>query len=387
MHIGFRTSGGRGEYELVGGHAGQSAAGLEGWTFNFRWPDGVVRDTLLWLDPGESGKPRLRSLATPPFQVGRLVAAVLLLPPPRRDMRNVASTLPVLQANEYVVSKIGFGPATEFASPPEAVTAEPNYVEIANSAHSDFVNVSSRWLRLVNIWDRSNLYPLDVAVAINRHRAYQLSGIPVNAELARIADDLRVALQSADPAYEAARDPLPSLERLAGILPLDEPSLPPPDELSEDEIDVKARSAQIYRLARVRGSTARRFSVEVRKAYRERCAFCGARLGGVQGIPSGIDAAHILAWGSYDLDVVSNGIALCKNHHWAFDVALMVPVIQHDLLVVRFTNLKQHFESDALAILGSDGFTIPEEWMPIDPTQRPSAKYLARLYDDLAITF
>ena len=59
-------------------------------------------------------------------------------------MRNVASTLPVLQANEFVVTKIGFGPGTEFASPPEAVTAEPNYVEIANSAHTDFINVVSR---------------------------------------------------------------------------------------------------------------------------------------------------------------------------------------------------------------------------------------------------
>ena len=42
MHIGFRTSGGRGEYEVVGNHTGYSALSLEGWTFQLRWPDGIV---------------------------------------------------------------------------------------------------------------------------------------------------------------------------------------------------------------------------------------------------------------------------------------------------------------------------------------------------------
>lgn len=387
MHIGFRTSGGRGEYELVGGHAGQSASGLDGWTFHFRWPDGVVRDTLLWLDPGASGKPRLRSLAPQPFQVGRLVAAMLMLPPPRRDMRGGASTLPVLQANEYVVTKVGFGPDTEFASPPESVTAEPNYVEIANAVHTDFINVSSRWTRIATVCNVMERYSAGVITVLKEYQAFLLSAKSVDRDLTRITDDLRRSLAASDGAYSEELDPLPTLERIAGVPLPDQRSLPPPDELGEDEIEVKARSAQIYRLARVRDSAARRFSIEVLQAYRERCAFCGARLGGIPGIPSGIDAAHILAWSSYDLDIIGNGIALCKLHHWAFDAALMVPIIQHGSHVVRFTHLAQRFDPVTLKLLGSDGFVILEDWLPTDVNHRPSSKYLARLYNDLAIVF
>lgn len=387
MHIGFRTSGGRGEYEVVGSHAGQSAAGLDGWYFHFRWPDGIVRDTMLWLDPGQSGKPRLRSHATRPFQVGRLMEAVLMLPPPRRDMRHVASTLPVLQADEYVVAKIGFALTTEFASPPETVTAEPNHVEIRNAVHSDFINVTARWARIDEVCRDTTRFAPSVATALDKHRDFLLSGKPVDAELQRIVDDLRQALAISDSAYDSQLDPLPALERIAGIAPPYQPDLPPPDELAEDEVEVKARSAQIYRLARVRDASARRFSIDVREAYRNRCAFCGAQLSGIPDVPPGIDAAHILAWSSYDLDVIGNGIALCKTHHWAFDAALMVPVFENGVHIVRFTRLAERFETSTLAILGSDQFVIPEERLPTNPKDRPDAKYLARLYDDLAIEF
>jgi hypothetical protein len=67
MHIGFRTGGGRGEYEVAGSAGGRSASDLKGWTFFMRWPDGKTRETDLWLDPGDSNKPRLRSL--PSFAV------------------------------------------------------------------------------------------------------------------------------------------------------------------------------------------------------------------------------------------------------------------------------------------------------------------------------
>ena len=37
-----------------------------------------------------------------------------------------------------------------------------------------------------------------------------------------------------------------------------------------------------------------------------------------------MDAAHILPWAGYDLDVVSNGLCFCKHHHWAFDEGLIL---------------------------------------------------------------
>lgn len=36
-----------------------------------------------------------------------------------------------------------------------------------------------------------------------------------------------------------------------------------------------------------------------------------------------MDAAHILPWSRFDLDVVQNGIALSKTCHWAFDAGVL----------------------------------------------------------------
>lgn len=387
MHIGFRTSGGRGEYEVVGGHAGQSAASLEEWTFHFVWPDQIVRDTELWLDSGDSGKPRLRSLADVPFQIGRIVTSFLLLPEARRDMRNVAASFPIVRSKDYVVAKVGFGPETTFASPPDAVSAVPNYVEIANLAGSDFINVESRWRRLDHVLENSSAYSSDLQDQLEGFARFRDSGEPASPASVAIVNGVIRTLASVDLDYVEGDDPLPALERRLGITTDDEPTLPPPNELGEDEADVKLRSAQMYRLARVRDYSARRFSIDVREAYGHRCAFCGVRLSNIDGVISGIDAAHILAWGTYEIDVISNGIALCKNHHWAFDAALMVPVVADGVHKVRFTSLAERLDLDSIAMLGHDGMVIPDERLPGDLKLRPSPTYLARLYDDLVLAF
>lgn len=68
-----------------------------------RWPDGVVRDTGLWLDPAESGKPRLRSMLDNPIQISRIVAPMLLLPDPTRAFRNTPTTLPIIRLRNLFV--------------------------------------------------------------------------------------------------------------------------------------------------------------------------------------------------------------------------------------------------------------------------------------------
>lgn len=65
----------------------------------------------------------------------------------------------------------------------------------------------------------------------------------------------------------------------------------------------------------VRNTAFRRIVTSV---YEYRCAFCGLqiidRLG--QGV---VDGAHIMPFSNFRDDRISNGISLCKNHHWAFD--------------------------------------------------------------------
>ncbi len=123
----------------------------------------------------------------------------------------------------------------------------------------------------------------------------------------------------------------------------------------------------------------------VRAAYNHRCAFCGCTFGGVTGIPSGVDAAHILAWSSFDLDVIPNGLSLCKLHHWAFDACLMTLEFNNGVYQIRFTNLIEQFELAVQNRLGTDASIIPESHLPTDPSLRPSPAYLDRLQADLNV--
>lgn len=387
MHIGFRTSGGRGEYEIVGSASGQSASELDGWTFHMRWPDGLTRDTELWLDPGASGKPRLRSLATPPYQVGRMIAAMLLLPAPRRGRTGLGSGDPVVRANQYFVNRIGFANDVSFAPAVESVEFTPNYVEASNKDHRELVGVDARWQQLQLVYAVAGSLDGTLSQLLLDHQAALASANPIKNSLNQLVAKITARLSTVDNSYSDGSDPLPVLERLLGLVAGFGPTLPAPDEIGEDEIDVRTEAASQLRLAKSRGPAARKFSQAVHAAYRGRCVFCGLVYGGIPGISSGVDAAHILAWSTYDLDVVKNGLSLCKIHHWAFDAALMVPVIDKGKYVVRFTELAGDLDSDARDRLGADGFIIPDEWLPSDASDRPSGKYLKRLYEDLEIAF
>lgn len=353
-----------------------------------RWPDGIVRDTGLWLDPAESGKPRLRSMLDNPIQISRIVAPMLLLPDPTRAFRNTPNTLPIIRAKEYTITDVGFGTESEFSGVADLVTFDPSFITVANQGHADDIGVAARWARITAVYDQAALLPSGLPALVTNHRDYLASGDRIAQQLTTTVNNIMTSLAAAPgSAYQAGLDPLPALEDLLGIAPPSGPTLPPPDELGEDAPEVSARSAHQYRLAKIRGASGRRFSAEVRAAYQNRCAFCGAQFGGIQGIRSGIDAAHILAWSQHDLDVVQNGIALCKLHHWAFDAGILMPTKEGEDYYVRFTSLADLVDPMSMTRLGADGERIPDEWLPEEPKHRPSAAYLQRLYADLGVTF
>lgn len=71
----------------------------------------------------------------------------------------------------------------------------------------------------------------------------------------------------------------------------------------------------------VRSSVFRELILE---AYDYQCAACGLRIR----LPNGftiVDAAHIVPFAESRNDHPTNGMALCKNHHWAFDRHLIAP--------------------------------------------------------------
>ena len=64
----------------------------------------------------------------------------------------------------------------------------------------------------------------------------------------------------------------------------------------------------------------RGFRQAVIDAYNSRCAVCGMKIISPDSLSFEVEAAHIVPNRSLGRDDICNGIALCRLHHWAFDV-------------------------------------------------------------------
>jgi putative restriction endonuclease len=116
-----------------------------------------------------------------------------------------------------------------------------------------------------------------------------------------------------------------------------------------------------------------RFRGRVLRAYQERCALCQLRHKEL------LDAAHILPdrhpKGS---PVVSNGLALCKLHHAAFDSHLMG--VRPDLVVELRLDILS--EGDGPMLLhGLQGFQGATIAIPRTVALRPNREFLAERYE------
>lgn len=65
------------------------------------------------------------------------------------------------------------------------------------------------------------------------------------------------------------------------------------------------------------------FSRTVCDAYDYTCALCGIRF--ILDDVILVDAAHLIPWSESQSNAPTNGIALCKNHHWLMDRYLVAP--------------------------------------------------------------
>jgi putative restriction endonuclease len=95
------------------------------------------------------------------------------------------------------------------------------------------------------------------------------------------------------------------------------------DEFEAIQLKLFERGGAVYRVqdlkdedrAYVRNAAFRRIVVSL---YEQRCAFCHLKIisSDNQNI---VDGAHIKPFSEFRDDRFENGLALCKNHHWAFD--------------------------------------------------------------------
>jgi putative restriction endonuclease len=77
---------------------------------------------------------------------------------------------------------------------------------------------------------------------------------------------------------------------------------------------------------RERTGRSRGFRNKVLEIYDYQCAACGLRIN-IPGVADGtfVDAAHLIPFEESCNDHPTNGMALCKNHHWAMDRFLIAP--------------------------------------------------------------
>lgn len=145
---------------------------------------------------------------------------------------------------------------------------------------------------------------------------------------------------------------------------------PPPATAAVAE-DADSRRRYVTRLVQQRLHQAE-FRARVLAAYRQMCAMCRLRHDEL------LDAAHILPDGHpQGTPVVSNGLALCKLHHAAFD-SNMVGVREDRIIVVRPDLLR---ESDGPMLRhGLQGLSGQRILTPTKAVLQPNPKFLAERF-------
>jgi putative restriction endonuclease len=96
--------------------------------------------------------------------------------------------------------------------------------------------------------------------------------------------------------------------------------------------------------------------------YDHQCAACGLRIRlPVANQVSFIDAAHLLPWTGFRNDHPTNGLALCKNHHWAMDREILAPGPDLRWHVSKLVDGRRSNGELALAELAGKSLLLPKD--------------------------
>lgn len=386
----WSTSGGGGEYVITRASRGATARSLVDFEIALQTPLGIVRTGTVLRD--RSNRLRVRLQSTQMHLSGQLAALMLLPNGGRRQPDPSAGTF-LMEKHFVLDAELNFirrsagvavlqpaniiarlGPTPQY--PGNIIVPSDSRLEQVLSLHGASGNLTWPLQRLVakhrqEILDAAGEGP-------NAGAGLEVAGATVSA----LMGELSVWEES----YLPGTDPLPALLRLAGLdaSAVETPAqVPDPGQIQDEPVEIRRRSEQIFRMTRARGASAASFRRAIQGAYRHTCAFCGFRAPGHPGLSqAGVDAAHILPWGRFDLDVPENGLVLCKQHHWAFD---------NHILILRYDagNYFVDLAPDALTLIGGDLHTlrllinctgqIPPERLPhVD--YRPNPQYIDKLY-------
>lgn len=104
------------------------------------------------------------------------------------------------------------------------------------------------------------------------------------------------------------------------------------------------------------------FRRKILEIYDHQCAACGLRIR----LPAGndvsfIDAAHLIPFSESHNDHPTNGLALCKNHHWAMDRDILAPGPDLHWHVSKIIDPRRSNGEKELADLAGKSLLLPKD--------------------------
>jgi putative restriction endonuclease len=405
VRISKHPSGGRGEFELVEDVPGDPrVTDLFGCDLLLSFGAYQIPTGIFLKHQGGKRRLRLRNKGAT-VHAGLQAAAILMMPSPIREEVKLEGGLPVLRTDGYLLHHIELtnvelleaavfqdGDNTKPETKRGLFRATAQDVIYGNqSFQAESLSVLDRVMELESLWEQAGSLPGELDRLLALHRNAVTSGAPVPKGLGKVVQAVQSSFAEyatdLGVIYSRQEDVVPALLSSFGPLGPTATSLIPIDQIPRDEADIRKREIDRWRAVRSRGPSAISFRKNVRKAYDWTCAICGTKFPptSISKNP-GVDSAHILPWATHDVDEVSNGICLCKTHHWAFDEGLLRityhgghyfielgPEVQDAIFETGFSL------DDLTRVLGK----IPAHRLPSIDSQKPSPDYLRELYEQL----
>lgn len=361
MYIALRTGGGRGVYEIAGETAtGLTSADLLGREIVFEFPPD------LWIPTGvvlgvQGGKHRLR-IATAKIQVQRQLAAVLMLPSPRR-VNDTGSSPQLLADKSYVLERIHLDFA-DHLSPGEAVVV-PGRMDLRNLTNDSSIQAQQRLGLLRSVWSGSPLLPEPLQTLVRQHEALATAGLPIGRDCEQIVKSIWREVGRVWP-NAAPADAGDLLATLAEHLAIDVIDVSMEGSPADGDQGGDINLVHVGLPGRVQRSIIQRrgqpsFRRGLLKAYGYRC-----QVTRYAGEPA-LEAAHIYPYseGGEHTNDLRNGLLLRADIHTLFDLGLLRVV--PGSLEVRIMN----------PLVGSSYATLNGTVLHTSAALRPSDQALA----------
>jgi hypothetical protein len=337
MKIAFRTSGGRGEYEIAGSQGNIKAKDLALFTIDYQVSPNVFVPGKCYLKI-QNEKPRIRlskDLDKTKTHIQRWLSAILWLPEPTRVRKKSKD----ISEDETDIHSTFSGVDVDIiSSKNQHCVLRPTILEIRHGEVSEFISIPERLGRIQYVLENINCFSDKVQSALILF-ADEIVHPDSHTELEKRRNEIYKSIGEFYYLQGEATDALPVLEE---VIASQSPALTKPEspiitpiphneDDSRSEIERQSDYVRTWRLIAERGYQAKKFSQNVVDAYDYRCLVSGARLPkvGANNIP-GVDAAHILPWAKYNLNTVQNGLCLSKTFHWAFDTGIIQIIFDYD---------------------------------------------------------